>query len=944
MEEYRPDPASIAGKSLEVAEHAQLLVIGGGPAGLAAALEAARLGMGVVLVDENPIPPESMGEDVPLLFGQRMGGVVRNRTAMLEAVLASDPAIEAAFDAGIDVRLGTVAWGLYANGPSVGWLPGPVAGLADGERSWMIGCERIIVAAGGRDMGLAFPGWELPGVLGVTAARRLLDRYAALDARRAVVLGSTAEALSAALALRDAGIGIAAVVEQAAGPIGPAALVQALAGRGVPILCGHAPRQARGGLEGVELLIVAQVAANGRPVAGTEQVLACDTILLGVGTVPVVELLDAAGCRIAFRPERGGYAPVLDAAQRSSIAEVYAVGDCAGIWPDKSLSADIARAEGRRAAADAAASRGLAAQDATAPALPPQVSYDLAAYRLAWVRAGVVEAAGEPHVCRCEEVTAREILEVRPPRYLGWAADRRNDRDLRSLLGEGPPNPDQVKRLTRAGMGLCQGRRCREQVAALLALGSGMELGAIPLASYRAPVRPLPLRLAGQGQETAEMAAHWDTWFGMASQVPAVLGHPRAVHRRRPGRGRAGGKRMSTTRRESGPAETPRGAAVVIIGGGVTGLSAGWWLARQGIDVLVVDKGLVGWEASGRNGGGCSHHFSPLFREEQRLWPLMDELLGYPTEFRSGRIRLAFTEEQMVLYRRAVENAARQGFASEVLDARQARDLVPLAGDGIAGGYLYRFGGHANPHRTVQAYAWAMQDHGGRLLQHTTVEGFEVSGERVTGVRTSRGVLGCETLVLAAGPQTGLLSRRLGSEVPMAPARAEMVVTEPLPLMPVGGVDGNGLYGRQTLRGNLAYGGGPHEWLDFEGNLVPPRSSTPLMRNIAARLGQLLPKAGHARIIRSWAGIIENTPDGRPVIDRLPTARNAIVATMSSVGFGLSPASGRAIAELVVAGACGFADIGTFALSRFARLEADWIARQGWRTTATTAEQRLAGA
>lgn len=394
---------------------------------------------------------------------------------------------------------------------------------------------------------------------------------------------------------------------------------------------------------------------------------------------------------------------------------------------------------------------------------------------------------------------------------------------------------------------------------------------------------------------------------------------------------------MNFVRREPGSMKSPHGASVIVVGGGVTGLSAGWWLARQGVDVLVIERGIIGYEASGRNGGGCSHHFSPLFCEEQRLWPMMDELLGYPTEFQAGRIRLAFDEHQMQLYRRALENGARQGFASDVLDARQVRDLVPLAGDDVAGGYYYRFGGHANPHRTVQAYAWAMEDHGGRVLQQTSVEGFEVSGGSVTGVRTSRGDLGCDSLILAAGQETGRLSCMLGCEVPVVPARAEMVVTEPLPLMPVGGVDGNGLYGRQTLRGNLAYGGGPHEWLPVGGrrdaSAGQSHSSTPLMISIASRLARMFPKAAHARIIRSWGGIVENTPDGRPVIDRLPTAANTIVATMSGVGFGLSPASGRAIAELTTSGGCSFADISTFALARFSLLEPDWIARQGWQTS-----------
>ncbi|HTZ34481.1 MAG TPA: FAD-binding oxidoreductase [Stellaceae bacterium] len=376
------------------------------------------------------------------------------------------------------------------------------------------------------------------------------------------------------------------------------------------------------------------------------------------------------------------------------------------------------------------------------------------------------------------------------------------------------------------------------------------------------------------------------------------------------------------------------GAAVVIVGGGASGLSAGWWLARDGVDVLVIDKGIVGWEASGRNGGGCTHPFSPLFREEQRLWPILDELLGYPTEFRPKRIRIAVDDQQIERYGAAREHAIRQGFRSERLDARQVRELVPLAGEAIAGGYLHHFGGHANPQRTVQAYAWAMQDRGGRVLQHTTVEGFATAGGRVTEVLTSRGPVGCDALVLAAGPQIGHLAARLGVRLPAVAARAEMIVTEPLPAMPIGGVDGNGLYGRQTLRGNLAYGGGPHEWLDLAGNEVPHRSSTPLMRNIAARLAALFPRAAHARVIRSWAGIVENTPDGRPVIARLAAPDNVVLATLSSIGFGLSPAVGHAVRDLVVDGACSFADLTSLRLARFDRLEPDWIALQGWQPAA----------
>ena len=373
-----------------------------------------------------------------------------------------------------------------------------------------------------------------------------------------------------------------------------------------------------------------------------------------------------------------------------------------------------------------------------------------------------------------------------------------------------------------------------------------------------------------------------------------------------------------------------KGATVVVIGGGVTGLSAAWWLARSGLDVLVIDKGIVGWEASGRNGGGATHYQSPLFLEEQRLWPQMDELLGYPTEYQRERIIVSLTEAQQARFRRMAEVGRAMGFTADELDAKELRELVPLTGDNVAGAIYFHFGGHANPQRTVQAYAWALQDLGGRVLQHTTVTGFTMPGGKVTGVETSRGHFALDHLVIAAGPQGGLLAAQIGIDFPLASARAEMIVTEPLPLMRIGGVDGNGLYGRQTLRGNLAYGGGPHEWLDAGDGKAPARPSTPLLRNLSRRLFELFPKAGHVRVIRSWAGIIENTPDGRPVLDRPKDPGNVVIATMSGVGFGLSPASGHAIRDLVVDGKCSFTDIDKLSLSRFADLPEDWREQRGW--------------
>jgi sarcosine oxidase subunit beta len=374
----------------------------------------------------------------------------------------------------------------------------------------------------------------------------------------------------------------------------------------------------------------------------------------------------------------------------------------------------------------------------------------------------------------------------------------------------------------------------------------------------------------------------------------------------------------------------PNGAAVVVVGAGVTGLSAAWWLARSGIDVLVLDKGVVGWEASGRNGGGASHYHSPLFHEEQRLWPRMDELLGYPTEYRRERVIFALTESDLAAYRGMAAEGRRLGYSVSDLDPRQVRELAPMASEANLGGVHLHYGGQANPQRTVQAYAWALQDLGGRIAQHTPVTRIVEDGGRVVAVETPRGRIGLDSLVVAAGPQTGMLLATAGVRLPLGYGRAEMIVTEPAPLMRIGGVDGNGLYGRQTLRGNLAFGGGPHEWIDLAADGPVAWPTSPLTRNLARRVAELMPGAANLRLIRSWAGVIENTPDGRPVLDRLENPANLVVATMSSVGFGLSPASGHAIRDLVVDGFCSFANLDKLKLSRFDAIGDDWLEVRGW--------------
>jgi NADPH-dependent 2,4-dienoyl-CoA reductase/sulfur reductase-like enzyme len=434
-----------------------VVVVGAGPSGIEAAIGAAKAGGSVLLVDENPISGMLMGNDTPLYFGGRMTAATQNSDRMLEAIFMSMPALETAMEAGVELLLGTTAWGVYRNGRGVASLPDQVVGLADAERSWMVGFGRIVLATGARDLAMAFPGWNQPGVMGAAALQILLTRYDAFAGRRILLLGSHDLALETALLAHERGLDVAGLVEVRDAPQGSAELLAKIEAAGIAITCSQTIVSAQGGLNGVE----AATLSSG-------ETIACDTICVAIGLIPSIELVDAMHGARALEPMRGGYIPAGE-------ATVSAVGDCAGLT---------------------------------------DTGFDHIAYRMEWMQTLSAISADDTIICQCEEVTRADLIGVQPPNYLARPAPM-CARSLETLLTDGPANQDQIKRLTRAGMGVCQGRRCRDQVAMLLALESGKPFGTIPLATHRAPVRPLPLNILADWNEPPEMDAAWDVWFGI---------------------------------------------------------------------------------------------------------------------------------------------------------------------------------------------------------------------------------------------------------------------------------------------------------------------------------------------------------------------------------------------------------------------------------------------
>ena len=441
------DRYAIGGKIPRPDERFDVVVVGAGSVGTKAAIDFAEGGASVLLIDEHPIAPALIGIDVPLFFGGRATAAVQQPARMIEQLFTANPDLEAALIAGVDVRLGTAAWGLYADGPAMRVMPEPMLGVADAKCASMIGFGQLILATGARDVVLGFNGWDRPGVMGAQGFAMLLSRYDALASRRIVIVGGGDLAHTTAALARDRGLEIAGIVD-----IGGSAPFE-----DVPHYPRHSIACAQGGIDGVEHALLVSLDT------GAQTIIRCDTIVLAIAAAPATELLIAANI--------------------SPGKTITLIGDCATTL-------------------------------APGPAL-------LAAWSAA--------LAGTPDtvVCQCEEVTRADLIGVQPPRYLDRPAAM-IARSLSTLLNDGPAHPDQIKRLTRAGMGQCQGRRCREQVACLLAAHQGTTPDRVPAASFRAPVRPVPLAILADWNERADMGEGWDVWFGIPTQwTPyAVIGTP----------------------------------------------------------------------------------------------------------------------------------------------------------------------------------------------------------------------------------------------------------------------------------------------------------------------------------------------------------------------------------------------------------------------------------
>jgi glycine/D-amino acid oxidase-like deaminating enzyme len=423
----------------------------------------------------------------------------------------------------------------------------------------------------------------------------------------------------------------------------------------------------------------------------------------------------------------------------------------------------------------------------------------------------------------------------------------------------------------------------------------------------------------------------------------------------------------------------PTKTSVVIIGGGIIGVSTALFLAQKGIPVVLCEKGEIGAEQSGRNWGwtrvmGRDVREIPLGLESLKLWRRMDEITGSPTGFNEcGIVYLAQTQDELDHHEAWLEKARPYQVTSRMIGTEEIPTVLPGIQAKFKGALYTPTDGRAEPQKGAPAIARAAQAHGATILTRTAVRGVETKGGRISGVITERGRIDCEDVVLAGGAWsrlfTGNMSTRhgLGIDLPQLKVLGSVFRTQKLDGAPdasAGGglfafrkrLDGGYTIARRGVSDNpitpdsfrllsqflpafrknwrelrlrlngrfLDEWNTPRAWADdaqspFEQvRILDPVPSGDLLEDAKRNLAAAFPAFAGMQEAERWGGLMDVTPDAVPVISDVSALPGFWIATgFSGHGFGIGPGAGRLMADLV-SGATPVVDPTPYKFSRFA--------------------------
>jgi sarcosine oxidase, subunit beta len=377
------------------------------------------------------------------------------------------------------------------------------------------------------------------------------------------------------------------------------------------------------------------------------------------------------------------------------------------------------------------------------------------------------------------------------------------------------------------------------------------------------------------------------------------------------------------------------GCDVLVVGGGITGCAASYYLARAGHSVVLAEEHDLNTAGSGRNAGSLhgqlqfppyrtngpqwSVDYLPALRflnDSLAIWRTVGEELGRDLEVSTkGGLLVADTDEDAAQVAEKVRLEAAHGFPAELVTGSALRSLAPYLSPAMVAAEYCASEGKTNPLLAAPAFAGAARGHGARILTLTRVltiaelaSGFEVA--------TSGPTIRCSKVVLAAGGQLPGLAAQLGMTLPISDEPVQVHATEPMaPVIPhLVYYAGGPLTLKQARSGTLLIGGGWPASLD--GATGHPTVSTASMRQNLRLAARVAPWIGSVRVIRAWAGIGNATPDLRPLIGAIPAVPGAFVGMFPHMGLTAGPLMGQVLAALVEGRDPG-RDLRPFAPDRF---------------------------
>jgi len=350
-------------------------------------------------------------------------------------------------------------------------------------------------------------------------------------------------------------------------------------------------------------------------------------------------------------------------------------------------------------------------------------------------------------------------------------------------------------------------------------------------------------------------------------------------------------------------------ADVIVVGGGLHGLSSALQLARRGAKVCLLEADWIGRHASSSTAAGVrtlnrDYRELEIALESMQMWHSMEQIVGDNCGFHAdGQLSVAETEEGLAkLAARCAQTEALGYHHERMLSQTELRALVPALSPRCVGAIYAPNDGAADPHRTIKAFRASCVAEGVKLLEQTQVQALMKRGT-IWKVTTNRGVFEAPQVINAAGAWAAALAQLAGESIPLGHKASMMIVTEKLtPFLPqvIAGF-GRNLTFKQAAQGGLVIGGGlqgradvsaKRSWVDYK-----------VLARAAQAVIDLFPQLGSVQITRCWTGIEAKTADFLPVIDRSTVAEGLWhVFGFSGHGFELVPISGVIMADLVCDG------------------------------------------